>query len=209
MKNSSRFGSGRPEITHHRHHRSGAPVAAVQPEPSAPALRVHAAAKPVAVAAHCCWLQTPRDSRWRDLTCSVAGTPRCDSRRESGRCTDATHRGCRPSAVPMFPDILPQAPRRLRHRDRQSPTQGSGQCAAFAFQILSFRSMLKARGSSARRQLHSLQMNAANERSRGQLNVKPLSSEAGTYSTLPIFFTAAIRRALSSATNFENSGASM
>jgi hypothetical protein len=29
------------------------------------------------------------------------------------------------------------------------------------------------------------------------------------YSTLPIFFTAAIRRALSSATNFENSGASM
>jgi hypothetical protein len=28
------------------------------------------------------------------------------------------------------------------------------------------------------------------------------------YSTLPIFFTAAIRRALSSATNFENSGAS-
>jgi hypothetical protein len=28
------------------------------------------------------------------------------------------------------------------------------------------------------------------------------------YSTLPIFFTAAIRRAESSATNFENSGAS-
>jgi hypothetical protein len=28
------------------------------------------------------------------------------------------------------------------------------------------------------------------------------------YSTLPIFFTAAIRRALSSVTNFENSGAS-
>ena len=28
------------------------------------------------------------------------------------------------------------------------------------------------------------------------------------YSTLPIFFTAAISRALSSATNFENSGAS-
>jgi len=28
------------------------------------------------------------------------------------------------------------------------------------------------------------------------------------YSTLPIFFTAAIKRALSSATNFENSGAS-
>ena len=30
----------------------------------------------------------------------------------------------------------------------------------------------------------------------------------GPYSTLPIFFTAAIRRALSSVTNFENSGAS-
>jgi hypothetical protein len=29
------------------------------------------------------------------------------------------------------------------------------------------------------------------------------------YSTLPIFFTAAISRAESSATNFENSGASM
>jgi hypothetical protein len=49
-----------------------------------------------------------------------------------------------------------------------------------------------------------LQMNAANERSRRQENVK-----AVPYSTLPIFFTAAISRALSSVTNFENSGASM
>jgi hypothetical protein len=32
--------------------------------------------------------------------------------------------------------------------------------------------------------------------------------ECAPYSTLPIFFTAAIRRALSSVTNFENSGAS-
>ena len=31
---------------------------------------------------------------------------------------------------------------------------------------------------------------------------------SGPYSTLPIFFTAEIRRAESSATNFENSGAS-
>ena len=45
------------------------------------------------------------------------------------------------------------------------------------------------------------QMNEAAEGSLGQLNVI-------LYSTLPIFFTAAISRALSSATNFENSGAS-
>jgi hypothetical protein len=34
------------------------------------------------------------------------------------------------------------------------------------------------------------------------------SADPSPYSTLPIFFTAAIRRALSSVTNFENSGAS-
>src|SRR5262249_17294979 len=45
------------------------------------------------------------------------------------------------------------------------------------------------------------QMNEAAEGSLGQLNVT-------VYSTLPIFFTAAISRALSSSTNFANSGAS-
>jgi hypothetical protein len=77
-------------------------------------------------------------------------------------------------------------------------------------QVLSFRFVVEsAREFRAALRSQSLQMNAANERSRRQLNVKLLSSEAGTYSTLPIFFTAAIRRALSSAMNFENSGASM
>jgi hypothetical protein len=34
-------------------------------------------------------------------------------------------------------------------------------------------------------------------------------AEGAPYSTLPIFFTAATRRALSTSTNFANSGASM
>jgi hypothetical protein len=46
-------------------------------------------------------------------------------------------------------------------------------------------------------------MNAATRRWCEQKNVKRVP-----YSTLPIFFTAATSRALSSATNFENSGAS-
>jgi hypothetical protein len=49
-------------------------------------------------------------------------------------------------------------------------------------------------------------MNAAKESSRAQLNVKRVRELP--YSTLPIFFTAAIRRVLSSVTNVENSGAS-
>jgi hypothetical protein len=36
-----------------------------------------------------------------------------------------------------------------------------------------------------------------------------LENDEFPYSTLPIFFTAATRRALSVSTNFENSGASM
>ncbi|WP_157860915.1 hypothetical protein [Bradyrhizobium viridifuturi] len=51
-------------------------------------------------------------------------------------------------------------------------------------------------------------MNAAKDRCKergcGQLNVKAHGS--GSLFDLPIFFTAAINRALSSATNFENSG---
>jgi hypothetical protein len=45
--------------------------------------------------------------------------------------------------------------------------------------------MLKARGGSASHHAASLQMNAANDRSRRQQNVKPSMEEAGTYSTLP------------------------
>ena len=96
---------------------------------SAAVPHVRALAEQPATAARCCWIGTPYGSRSKDSACFVAGTPQCDSRRESGRCRAATHRACRPSAVPRFHDILLQRP---RHRDRQSPTQGSGPCAAFA-----------------------------------------------------------------------------
>lgn len=172
-----------------------------------------AAARP-AVAPHLrCRIQTRRDRLSRDWACSVAGTPRCGSRLESCHRKAATRQAYTPPAVPRFRDI-PQLRRPVRRRSpaRDQEWFDAG-CNAFACP-LPFRLRVNGRGP-PRGELPRLQMNAADERfgrtrkcERRQGTAKPVPTMRVPYSTLPIFFTAAIRRALSSAMNFENSGAS-
>lgn len=94
-------------------------------------------------------IRTRRGSLSRDWACSVAGTPRCDSRPESCRRRAATRRAYRPPAVPRFRDI-PRLRRPVRRRSRargqeECQEQFDSGCAAFACP-LPFRLRVNGRG---------------------------------------------------------------
>jgi hypothetical protein len=136
-------------------------------------------------------------------------------RRKAGK-----RRGCRQAVVRGFPDIPPTEPDFQWLCRTRSTSPGPGPHCTLACPILLFG--LSWRGFSPSR----FKRNEAGE---GQPTTKKVKIGRGArirlrcaasgdadlarrrafpYSTLPIFLTAAIRRALSSATNFENSGAS-
>ena len=164
------------------------------PASTARVRRVRAAAS-----ARYCWIRIPPGNCSRAAGYSAANKRRFDWCPVSARCRDARHRACRPSAVPRFRDILPRKPHKVWQCRSQSIARGAGQPASSACPVLS--SSEYARGCPAPHQ--GWQMNETLQGSIGQKNVKQVP-----YSTLPIFLTAATSRALSSATNLENSGAS-
>jgi len=91
------------------------------------------AARAVAVAAEPdCWMRTRRGSHRRVAACSAAGKRRCGPHPGSGRCTNAKHLACKPSAVPTCRDILPRKLRSAR-QCRRSKTRDQAQSVQFAY----------------------------------------------------------------------------
>jgi hypothetical protein len=151
-------------------------------------------------------IRTPRGSHRRAAACSAAGTRRSGPRPASARCKAGIRRACRQAAVRRFPDTPRKKQEFERRCRRRSRSQGSGILGVLAYPILPWDSVARV----FRRQscfVSGFKRNAAEEGSRRSTICE--SEDALPYSTLPIFFTAAIRRAESSATNFENSGASI